>query len=175
MSRLIELTATGESIEITKSSADTGGAYLEGIVRIKANGEGPPKHRHPLQTEEFTVLEGKLIVECNSDKHELSAGQSFTVPANAAHRFYSADGKEVSFRAIVKPALHLEYFIAEIFEASNRNNSKAPGPFDAAYILGQMKGEYYLTDVPVFIQKTIFPVMAFVGRITGLVKARKRN
>lgn len=173
MSRIVELIATGESIEITKSASETAGAFMEGIVRIKENGEGPPKHRHPHQSEEFTVLEGKLVVECNDDRHELHVGQSFTVPANAAHRFYAADGKALSFRAIVKPAMHLEYFITEIFEASNRKNSKAPSPFEAAYILGQMKGEYYLSDVPVFIQKTVFPLMAFIGKLTGMVKARK--
>lgn len=172
MSKIVELTATGESIEIVQSSADTGGAFLEGIVRIKENGEGPPKHRHPLQSEGFTVLEGKLIVECNSEKHELNAGQSFTVPANASHRFYSADGKPVSFRAVVTPALNLEYFITEIFEASNRKNAKAPNPFESAYILGQMKGEYYLSDVPVLAQKMVFPVMALVDKVTGMVKAK---
>jgi hypothetical protein len=67
----------------------------------------------------------------------------------------------------------LEYFITEIFEASNRRNAKAPSPVEAAYILGQMKGEYYLSEVPVFVQKTVFPAMAFIGRMTGMIKAKK--
>lgn len=173
MPRTLALIATGESIEIIKSASDTNGEYLEGIVRLKENGEGPPRHRHPFQSEEFIVLEGKLIVECDTDKHELTVGQSFTVPANSSHRFYGANGQAVSFRAIVKPALHLEYFIEEIFEGSNRRNAKAPSTFDAAYILGQMGDEYYLSDVPMFIQKTIFPILAFIGKVFGIVKARK--
>lgn len=173
MPRTLSLIATGESIEIIKSASDTGGEYLEGIVRLKENGEGPPRHRHPLQSEEFIVMEGKLVVECDGGKHELTVGQSFTVPANSPHRFYGADGQAVSFRAIVKPALNLEYFIEEIFEGSNRRNAKAPSPFDAAYILGQMKGEYYLSDVPMFVQKAIFPIIAALGKAFGMVKARK--
>lgn len=171
MARILEMTATGESIEILKSAEDTAGAFLEGIVRLKDNGEGPPMHRHPFQTEEFTVIEGNLMVECNGEKHELTPGGSYLVPANADHRFYAADGKAVSFRAVVKPALNLEYFIEEIFEASNRNKAKAPHPMEAAYIITQMKGEYYLTDVPVFVQKIVFPVLSFIGKLTGKVKA----
>jgi quercetin dioxygenase-like cupin family protein len=175
MNHTIELIATGESIEVIKSASDTAGAYLEAIVRLKANGDGPPMHRHPYQSEEFTVLEGTLMVEMDGVKHVLEVGETIRVEPNSVHRFSGHEGKAVAIKSIVTPALNLEYFITEIFEASNRNKAKAPTAMEAAFIIHQMRGEYYLAEVPVFIQRFIFPVLASVGRLLGKVKARKRN
>ena len=61
-----------------------------------------------------------------------------------------------------------------MFEASNRRNSKDPSPFDACYVLQQAKGEYYLGDIPVFIQWTIFPLLAVVGKLFGIAKAKSK-
>ena len=54
----------------------------------------------------------------------------------------------------INPGLNIQYILTEIFESSNRRNSKFPSVFDACYILRQVKGEYYLWDVPVLFRKT---------------------
>lgn len=171
MSKTIELKATGEKITFVHSSVDA----VEMLVTFPENYEGPPNHRHVLQSETFVAIDGKLGLESDGNKIVLEPGQSFTVPANSLHRCYSLDGKEVRFKATFTPALHIEYILTEMFASSNRKNAFDPSSFDACYVLGQAKGEYYLGDTPLFIQERIFPVIAFIGKVFGLVKANPKN
>lgn len=168
MQKTIELKATGETITFINVTAD----IAEMIVTLPASGDGPPTHRHVLQTEYFEALDGKLGLDCGNQKLVLEPGQSFTVPMNTLHCCYSVDGTDIKFKAIFTPALSIEYLLTEMFEACNRQHSKDPSVIDACYILHQIKGEYFLGGVPVMIQKTIFPTMAFIGKLFGLVKAK---
>ena len=170
MKKIIELKATGETITFIKSTVDT----AEMIVTLPASGEGPPAHRHVLQTEVFEAIDGRLGLDCGDKKVVLEIGQSFTIPANTLHRCYAVDGKAISFKATFTPALGIEYFLTELFEACNRKNSKNPSVFDICYILRQIKGEYYLGDVPPVIQHTVFPTIAIFGKLLGLVKAKPK-
>jgi mannose-6-phosphate isomerase-like protein (cupin superfamily) len=171
MNKTIELKATGETITFTHLTND----IAEMLVSLPASGEGPPAHRHVIQTEIFEAVDGRLGLDCGNNKIILEPGQSFTVPVNTLHRCYSVDGREIKFKATFTPALSIEYLLTEMFEACNRRNSKDPSPFDACYILRQAKGEYYLGGVPVFIQDTIFPLTAIVGKTLGLVKAKPKK
>lgn len=175
MNKKIELKATGETITFTRSTADTNGEFVEMLVSLPASGDGPPLHRHVFQTEFFEAIDGKLGLDCAGKKLVLEPGQSYTVPANTLHRCYSLEGKAITFKAIFKPACNIEYLLTEMFEASNRKKSKDPSPFDACYILRQAKGEYYLGEFPIVVQKTIFPMIAFVGKLFGLIKAKSKT
>lgn len=175
MSQKIELKATGETIIFTKSTADTNGQFVETLITLPASGDGPPTHRHVFQTEHFEAVQGKLGLDCGSQKMILEPGESFTMPANTLHRCYSVDGKEIKFKATFTPALSIEYFLSEMFEACNRKNSKDPSVFDGCYILRQAKGEYYLGKIPLLVQQTIFPVTAIFGKLFGLVKAKPKT
>ncbi len=175
MSNKIVFEATGETITFTKTSDDTTGKIVETIVTLPASGEGPPSHRHVLQTELFEAIDGRLGLDCGDKKVVLDPGESFMVPANTLHRCYSVDGAETKFKATFTPGLNIQYILTEIFESSNRRNSKIPSVFDACYILRQVKGEYYLGDVPVFIQQYVFPLIAGVGKFFGLVRAKPKT
>jgi mannose-6-phosphate isomerase-like protein (cupin superfamily) len=175
MARQIELKSTGEKMTFIKSTSDTNGQWVEIPVTLPASGEGPPTHRHVFQTEQFEAIEGKLGLDCAGEKIILEPGQSFTVPVNTLHRCYSIDGTEIKFKATFTPAYNIEYFLTEMFESSNRKNSKDPSPFDACFILQEAKGEYYLADIPPFVQTFIFPIVAWIGKFFGLIKARSRT
>lgn len=175
MGKKIELKATGETITFTKSTVETNGAFVKTLVTLPASGEGPPTHRHVHQTELFEAVEGKLGLECDGNKIVLHPGESFTVPSNTLHKCYAVDGTEIKFEATFTPALSIEYVLCEMFDACNRQNSKDPSIFDACFILQQTKGEYYLGDVPVFIQKTVFPLTAALGKLLGLIKAKSKS
>lgn len=170
MNKKIELKATGEIITFTKSTPDV----VEMLVTLNASGDGPPTHRHVLQTELFEAMDGRLGLDCGNQKIVLEPGESFTVPTNTLHRCYSVDGVAIKFKATFTPALSIEYLLTEMFDACNRNNSKDPSVFDACYILQQTKGEYYLGEIPQFIQQTLFPFVGTLGKLLGLVKAKSK-
>lgn len=171
MDRKIELIATGETITFTNSSKD----FAEMIITLPSSGDGPPTHRHVLQTELFEAIDGNLGLDCGDKEIVLEPGQSFTIPANTLHRFYALDGTAIKFKATFIPALSIEYLLTEMFDACNRKNSKDPSAFDACYILRQAKGEYYLGKIPPFIQQTVFPLTAIIGKLLGLVKAKPKT
>ena len=172
MSRTIKLNATGEELTFVKGAEDTNGEYVEMLTYLPANSTGPPKHIHVFQSELFEALEGTLGLHKGEEIVELKPGESFEVPANVPHSFYSVNGEELKFRVVFRPALNIEYILTETFESCNRQNSKDPSAFDACFALQQAKGEYLLHDVPVLIQKTIFPLTAWVGKLFGLIKAK---
>ncbi|MEM7103345.1 MAG: cupin domain-containing protein [Bacteroidota bacterium] len=171
MGKQIELKATGEIIEFTKTAADTNGAYVEYILTLPNSGEGPPPHRHILQSELFETIEGQLGLMCEGDELVLQPGESFTVPKNALHSCYAIGDEPTRCRVVFEPALNIEYLLTEIFESCNRRGSALPSPFDGSYLLTQVKGEYLLGDVPPFVQNYIFPIIALLGKLFGLVKA----
>lgn len=158
-----------------KTAHETGGRFLEMLVTLPADGEGPPMHRHKRQTEYFEVVRGRLCVHSGNRKIILEAGQSFAVPKNTPHKCYSADGAEAMFKVVYEPALNIEYFLSQMFASANRKKSKKPSSFDASYILGQVKDEFYLATIPDIIQNSIFRVVAAIGRITGRVKAPSKS
>ena len=110
---------------------------------------------------------------CEGDEVLLQSGESFVVPKNGLHTFFSSDETDIKFKASFSPALNIQYLLTEIFESCNRKNSKEPSVFDASYILHQMKGEYFLEGIPGLVQNCVFPVIAWTGKALGLVKARQ--
>ena len=172
MGKTIVLNATGETITFIDPKDHSKALVAEMIVTLPASAEGPALHRHVHQAELFESLEGNLGIDYGDKYITLRAGESFEVPKNTLHRFYSTDGEALKFRATFTPALNIEYILTEIFESCNRQNSKDPSAFDACHVLRQAKGEYYLGNVPPIIQNTIFPMTAVVGKIFGLVRAR---
>lgn len=171
MPTTITLHATGETVTFT----ETGGDRLVMHVTLPAGKDGPPLHIHTRQSETFTAREGRLGLVCGDQEIVLEPGQSHTVPPGTPHRYYSADGGALAFTATFSPALGMEYILTEIFASCNRRQSKDPTPFDGMYVLFQARGEYLLAGVPVFVQRFVFPAMAFAGKRLGLVKARQRS
>lgn len=176
MPHTIQNAATGEEITFLLGAAETGGAYTESIVKLPPNGEGPPLHVHPYQEEYFEALEGSLGLTVGERKIILQPGQSFTVPAGVPHNCFAVRGATVRCRAIWKPSLHIEYLLSEIFSSANRRKSKSPSAFDAAFVLHQLRGEYFLAGkIPAWLQRTLFALFAFLGKTFGLVRSAKIN
>jgi mannose-6-phosphate isomerase-like protein (cupin superfamily) len=172
MEKTIVLNATGETITFIEPDGHSNGNVAMMIVTLPAHAEGPAMHRHVHQTEFFESLEGNLGIDYGDKSLVIKPGESFEVPKNTLHRFYSTDGSALKFRATFTPPLHIEYILTEIFESCNRKSSKDPSVFDACYVLRQAREEYFLGDVPIFVQKTIFPMTAFIGKVFGLIKAK---
>ncbi len=172
MERTIEVTASGEKITFLNAPKNLKVDHLELRLHLPADGGGPPFHIHPKQTEYFEVESGTLCLSCEGKEIILAAGQSFTVPEGASHRCFAKNGKEAVVKTIFTPALNIEYTLTQIFEACNRKGTKDPSPFDATFVLAQSPGEYYLTEVPKWVQKNVFPVIGKLGRLLKITSAK---
>jgi mannose-6-phosphate isomerase-like protein (cupin superfamily) len=169
MNQTLVLKATGETATISRSTADTNGAFVEFITTLPAGRHGPPLHIHPKQTEYFEAIEGRLGIALDNKRVVLDPGQSFELPEDTLHTFYNAGNTAMKFKVIFKPALSMEWFANEMIAAANRSYPKRPSIFETAYILSQVKGEYHLEDLSMFKQKILFPVLALIGKWFGLI------
>lgn len=154
------------------TAADTGGAYTEAILFLPAGVAGD-QHIHPYQDEYFEAMEGRLGLMIGNRVIFLQPGESYTVKAGVPHVPFAPNGAAVKCRSIWKRSLHIEYLFREYFGAANRNRSKKTSVLERAYIVDQMKGEFEWADIPKWVHKVIFPVIGFIGKVLGLVNAKK--
>jgi quercetin dioxygenase-like cupin family protein len=153
--KTIKLKASGETITFIKTGKDTDGAFTEVICTLPAGQKGPPRHIHPLQDEDFGVIEGKLELSADGKQIILEQGQNFNVTANTAHTFFNPCDTEIKFRAIYKPSLNIDYFLVQSFDVLNKlSNPKKPNLqtiVDFDYIINQIPGQFLLVGLPTFV------------------------
>lgn len=88
---------------VLKTSEETGGRYLLGLLEVSPGG-GNPMHTHSLFEETFTAMEGKLGVQFGDQKIYLNPGESITVPPKQPHCFFNDSDRSVSCYVKLTPA-----------------------------------------------------------------------
>lgn len=144
--------------------------YAEVIATLPQYASEKALHTYPLQTACIEAIDGTLGIMLPDRRVVIRPGQRFQIPPNTSHAFYNADETEVKFREVLKPALHTPWLFDEISASAKRNRPGIVAFFEKAYILSQVKSEYYQSGIPVFIQKHIYPVLARVGKLLGWVR-----
>lgn len=100
--RLYVNPAINDSAEFLKTSSDTNGAYT--LIEIDlGKSDGPPLHFHKTFSEKFEVKEGVLFLQVGKEKKRMVVGDSVTVPAGTAHRFYNEADNNVKFHITLVP------------------------------------------------------------------------
>lgn len=119
----------------------------------------------------FEAISGTLGIHCQGEKILLQPGETYLVPRDTVHQFFSPNGEKIQFRAVFTPALNTQYILTEIFNSCNRKKSKNPSVFDATYVFSQVQDEYLFGNVPEKIQRVLFPILGKISKRIGLVKA----
>jgi quercetin dioxygenase-like cupin family protein len=96
---------------VRRSTAETGGEYVEMEFVLPAGCVPPPPHVHQQQVEEYEVLEGQLDVVVKGAWHTLGPGERVSVPVGALHTFRNRSGSLVRVRNWHRPAMRFEAFI----------------------------------------------------------------
>ena len=161
---------SGEVITFLKTSSDTNGEYVLFELLCSKKGGVPFEHIHPLQNETFTILEGSVYFKLNGKEVHVQQGQKITVPAGAKHIFLNKENKTLRALVEVKPALNFEHGIETIFgmASDGKCDERGQPPFlQMAVLTDWAQGEFYLANVPIFLQKTLFSILAKFGRFLG--------
>ena len=103
----------GEKTFFTKVSASDVGARFAIIEAHTPPGLGPELHIHPLQNELLIVLEGRIGVQCGSDRTILKTGDTFMAPANVPHAFVVLGTEPAHTLFLFDPAGDMERFFAD--------------------------------------------------------------
>jgi mannose-6-phosphate isomerase-like protein (cupin superfamily) len=101
----------GSTYIVVRTAAETGGQWVEMEFVLSSGCVPPPPHVHPVQVEEYEVLEGSLEVVVDGAWRTLGPGQSVSVPVGALHTFRNRSGGVVHVRNWHRPAMRFEDFI----------------------------------------------------------------
>ena len=157
----------GERITFLRSVAAADGWRLEGDNVVKP-GAGPRMHVHHYLVETFTVEEGRIGYQRLGEAARFAGpGETVAFKAGEPHRFWNAGESDLRCTASMQPADNAEYILTEIFESSRRRGGVGPDLFEFAFLARRYRSEYAPSEVPVFVQRVVFPVIVVIGKLLG--------
>ncbi len=176
--RVLELQKQGEALLFPQDVTAPDGVLI-GAVRLAPGAKGPEPHAHMLQEETFTVTQGRLIVTIDGQEHVLEEGQSATVQLDQVHTFRNGHAdRPMEAATRVEPALHFEWMLHEMATSAIRNGGewKSLPMLEVGYMLHELRAEYRLAGIPLFIQRPLFALLHGLARLTGAAdKIAKRE
>jgi quercetin dioxygenase-like cupin family protein len=166
----LENPVTGEVLIFHRTSEETNGeaVLLETIVR--PHGFVAAAHVHPLQTERFEVVAGRLGLRVGDAEILARPGDVATVAPGTPHRFWNAGESEARFLCEVRPALQFESLIETMFTlaAEGKTNRKGlPNPLRLAVIAKAHFDTVRLPFPPAALQRAALALGAPLGRALG--------
>lgn len=163
-------TSFGEQFVFRDTAADTDGELLRMDTYLDP-GVRRPLHSHPKQDERFVVHEGILGVALEDTEFLLEPGDEKSVSAGTPHTFWNAGDDRVHMTTEHRPALRFEEFIRTMVELDRENGLDSDGmpanPLVGAALLDEFHDEMRPADIPVPVQRILFPALATIGRRFG--------
>jgi hypothetical protein len=138
---------------------------LEGSLPPRA--DGPPLHVHFKEREEGVVKAGTLGVRVGNQKSVVQTGGSIVLSAGVLHKWWNAGDDVLQFNGHAIPAVDLDRFLQAIFAVLNANPSSKPSIFYLAHVAWRHRHTQALAVPPRPIQRIVFPLIVFVGRVLG--------
>ena len=110
----LENPVTGERFTFTDTAATTDGELLAFELGLRAGGSVPISHVHPIQSECFEVIEGRMRFRLGWRTIVAGPGEIVEVPPGVRHSFANAGEDEAGVRVEVRPALEMEQMFTEV-------------------------------------------------------------
>jgi len=157
----------GERFTFVRRVTGPDGDRLE-VEGVATPGAGPPMHVHHLQEEGIVVVSGRVGFQVPGQEPQYAtAGETKVFGAGVAHKWWNAGDVELHMTGWVKPPLNIEYFLSEIFGATERNGGARPGLFDIAFLATRYRTEFTMLEIPMPVQRVVFPVVVAFGFMLG--------
>jgi mannose-6-phosphate isomerase-like protein (cupin superfamily)/uncharacterized protein YndB with AHSA1/START domain len=141
---VLDVAALGVTLEIRRTSQDTGGELVEFDVVGRARGFLTQAHLHAKQVERHEVVEGSMRLVVDGREHVLRPGDAVEVPAGASHRQLPHGPGEGRVRVQLRPAGRTEAFLerlAELSSGGGLNRWGFPRPRAAAALISDFAEE----------------------------------
>jgi quercetin dioxygenase-like cupin family protein len=164
----LENPVTGERFTFTHTSATTGGELLAFDFALRPGGAVPIPHVHPVQTERFEVVEGRMRFRVGLRTVIAEAGEVIEVAPGVMHSFANAGDEEAQLRVEVRPALAMEDMFAEVIamaEAGRMNRRGMPRKLtDLATLARRYDREAHAPFLSVGVQRVLLAPLVALGR-----------
>lgn len=157
----------GERISFLRRVPTENGDRLE-VENVVKPGAGPPMHIHHFQEEAMTVEEGKIGYQILGGPERFAGpGETVIFKPGVAHRFWNAGEDDLRCTGYIEPADNIEYFLSELFDSTKRNGGSHPSLLELAFLAHRYRREFTVLEVPVAVQKVVFPVQIAIGGLIG--------
>jgi quercetin dioxygenase-like cupin family protein len=132
----------GTRIVFVATAESTDGDYVEVEATYPPNSTPPPRHLHPNQDEDFTVIAGTMNTTVSDTIRELGDGAQLHVPRGTPHVMGAgADGAVMRWRT--SPALRTGEMFCALWEVA-RDNDWAPDLMQLFEVISQYDAEFCL-------------------------------
>jgi quercetin dioxygenase-like cupin family protein len=164
----LENPVTGERFTFTDTAATTGGELLAFDFGLRPGGAVPIPHVHPIQTERFEVVEGRMRFRVGLRTVIAEPGDVVEVAPGVMHSFANAGDEEARLRVEVRPALAMEDMFAEVIamaEAGRMNRRGMPRKLtDLATLARRYDQEAHAPFLSVGVQRVLLAPLVALGR-----------
>ena len=168
--KIIHNPVAGQQIRFLQTASDTAGASLEMESTYQPKSLEPPMHYHPIQTEDFTVLQGELTIRIHGELRILQQGETLHVPSGTSHAMWNASNHHTIVHWQVHPALETEYFLEMIYGlAAEGKCTDTGGPklLQAIVTARKYHAEFRLSSPALFIQRMAFLLLSPIAWLAG--------
>jgi len=168
----LENPVTGERFTFTDTAATTGGELLAFDFALRPGGAVPIPHVHPVQTERFEVVTGRMRFRVGLRTVHAGPGDVVEVAPGVMHAFANDGDEEARLRVEVRPALRMEEMFAEVVamaEAGRMTRRGLPrNLLDLATLARRYDQEAHAPFLRVGIQRLLLaPLVAFARHPRG--------
>ena len=155
----LENPVTGERFTFLHTAASTGGELLAFELGLKPGGAVPIPHVHPIQTERFEVVAGRMRFRVGF-RHEIAeAGDVVEVAPGVMHGFANAGDEDARVLVEVRPALAMEEMFAEVVALAKAGRMTRRGLprnlFDLAALARRYDQEAHAPFIGVGLQRLL--------------------
>jgi quercetin dioxygenase-like cupin family protein len=164
----LENPATGERFTFIDTAATTGGELLSFELGLRPGGAVPIPHVHPVQTERFEVVEGRMRFRLGLRTVVAEPGEVVEVAPGVMHGFANAGDREARVRVEVRPALRMEEMFADVValaEAGRMTRRGMPrNVLDLALLARTYDEEAHAPFLNVGLQRLLLAPLVFLAR-----------
>jgi quercetin dioxygenase-like cupin family protein len=168
--KIITNPKTGQQVRFIQTSKETEGELLEMESIFQPNAKEPLPHYHPLQTEDFTILEGEVTVRTNGKIRILKQGDTLHLSRRTVHSMWNNTTQRAIVNWKVQPALETEYFFETgmgLANSTKTNELGVPGILQIALMANKFSNVYRLARPSFLIQKLFFAVLTPLAWLAG--------
>jgi len=164
----LENPVTGERFTFTHTAASTDGELLAFDFALRPGGAVAIPHVHPIQTERFEVVEGRMRFRIGLRTVVAGPGEVVEVAPGVAHSFANAGEHEARLRVEVRPALAMEEMLAEVVAMARAGRMTRRGlprnPLELAVLARRYDREAHAPLLTVGLQRLLLAPLVLSAR-----------
>ncbi len=164
----LENPVTGERFTFTHTAASSGGELLAFDFALRPGGAVPVPHVHPIQTERFEVVSGRMRFRVGWRTLIAGPGDVVEVEPGVMHSFANAGEDEARLRVEVRPALAMERMFADAVEMAQAGRMTRRGlprnPLELAVLARTYDQEAHAPFLSVGVQRLLLAPLVLWAR-----------